>query len=105
MDDMTIKSVGLSSVGGLTEAFSGVSPAEGQHAGGGFLGSLKEAIAQVNEVQLDASQAVDKFVSGESDNVHQMMMALQKADVSFQLMMQVRNKLVAAYEDIQRMQM
>ena len=50
-------------------------------------------------------QAVDKFVSGESDNVHQMMMALQKADVSFQLMMQVRNKLVAAYEDIQRMQM
>jgi flagellar hook-basal body complex protein FliE len=34
-----------------------------------------------------------------------MMMALQKADVSFQLMMQVRNKLVSAYEDIQRMQM
>ena len=105
MDDMTIKSTGISSVGGLTDAFGGVSPAEGHHAGGGFLGSLKEAIAQVNEVQLDASQAVDKFVSGESDNVHQMMMALQKADVSFQLMMQVRNKLVAAYEDIQRMQM
>jgi flagellar hook-basal body complex protein FliE len=56
-------------------------------------------------VQLDASQAVDKFVGGESDNVHHMMMALQKADVSFQLMMQVRNKLVSAYEDIQRMQM
>jgi len=34
-----------------------------------------------------------------------MMMALQKADVSFQLMMQIRNKLVSAYEDIQRMQM
>jgi flagellar hook-basal body complex protein FliE len=105
MDDMTIKSAGLSSAGNLTDAFSGVNPAGGHHAGGGFLGSLKDAIAQVNEVQLDASQAVDKFVSGDSDNVHQMMMALQKADVSFQLMMQVRNKLVAAYEDIQRMQM
>lgn len=105
MDDMTIKSAGLSGVGDLAEVFSGVRSGGGHPAGGGFLGSLKDAIAQVNEVQLDASQAVDKFVSGESDNVHQMMMALQKADVSFQLMMQVRNKLVSAYEDIQRMQM
>lgn len=110
MDDMTIKSAGLSGVGDLTGASSAVNhelgpgPVGGSHAGGGFLGSLKDAIAQVNEVQLDASQAVDKFVSGESDNVHQMMMALQKADVSFQLMMQVRNKLISAYEDIQRMQ-
>ena len=105
MDDMTIKSAGLSSVGDLTGISAGVSPVGGHGNGGGFLSSLKDAIAQVNEVQLDASQAVDKFVSGDSDNVHQMMMALQKADVSFQLMMQVRNKLVAAYEDIQRMQM
>jgi flagellar hook-basal body complex protein FliE len=105
MDDMTIKASGVSSVGDLTGISTGVGSTEGHHAGGGFIGSLKDAIAQVNEVQLDASQAVDKFVSGESDNVHHMMMALQKADVTFQLMMQVRNKLVAAYEDIQRMQM
>jgi len=105
MDDMTIKSTGLSSIGDLAGASSAVNPMGGSHSGGSFLGSLKDAIAQVNEVQLDASQAVDKFVSGESENVHHMMMALQKADVSFQLMMQVRNKLVSAYEDIQRMQM
>jgi flagellar hook-basal body complex protein FliE len=105
MDDMTIKSAGVSSVGNLAGMSSALSPMGETHAGGSFLGSLKDAIAQVNEVQLDASQAVDKFVSGESENVHQMMMALQKADVSFQLMMQVRNKLVSAYEDIQRMQM
>jgi flagellar hook-basal body complex protein FliE len=105
MDDMTIKSAGLSSVGDLTGVSSAISPTRGSHTGNGFLGSLKDAIAQVNEVQLDAGQAVDKFVSGESENVHQMMMALQKADVSFQLMMQIRNKLVSAYEDIQRMQM
>lgn len=105
MDDMTIKATGLSSIGDLAGMSSAVRPMGESHAGGSFLGSLKDAIAQVNEVQLDASQAVDKFVSGESENVHQMMMALQKADVSFQLMMQVRNKLVAAYEDIQRMQM
>jgi flagellar hook-basal body complex protein FliE len=103
MDDMTIKSAGLSGIGDLAGAVSAVGT--GGHSGGSFLGSLKDAIAQVNEVQLDASQAVDKFVTGESENVHQMMMALQKADVSFQLMMQIRNKLVSAYEDIQRMQM
>jgi flagellar hook-basal body complex protein FliE len=103
MDDMTIKSAGLSGIGDLAGAASTVGP--NGHSGGSFLGSLKDAIAQVNEVQLDASQAVDKFVTGESENVHQMMMALQKADVSFQLMMQIRNKLVSAYEDIQRMQM
>ena len=102
MDDMTIKSAGLSGIGDLGGAASTYGRA---HSGGSFLGSLKDAIAQVNEVQLDASQAVDKFVTGESENVHQMMMALQKADVSFQLMMQIRNKLVSAYEDIQRMQM
>jgi flagellar hook-basal body complex protein FliE len=55
-------------------------------------------------VQLEASQAVDKLMTGESQNVHQTMIALQKADVSFQLMMQIRNKIVSAYEEIQRMQ-
>jgi flagellar hook-basal body complex protein FliE len=73
-------------------------------ANGAFLGTLKEAIAKANEVQLEASQAVDKLMTGESQNVHQTMIALQKADVSFQLMMQIRNKIVSAYEEIQRMQ-
>jgi flagellar hook-basal body complex protein FliE len=76
-------------------------PSSGQ---GSFLGSLKDAIAQANEVQQEAGQAVEKFMTGESQNVHQTMVALQKADVSFQLMMQIRNKIVGAYEEIQRMQ-
>ncbi|MDE3034386.1 MAG: flagellar hook-basal body complex protein FliE [Nitrospirota bacterium] len=70
----------------------------------GFVGTLKDAIAKVNEVQVEATQAVEKLATGESQNVHQTMIALQKADVSFQLMMQLRNKIVTAYEEIQRMQ-
>ena len=73
-------------------------------SGGAFLSSLKDAIAQVNSAQLQAGQAVDALMTGQSENVHQTMIALQKADTSFQLMMQVRNKLVAAYEEMQRMQ-
>ncbi|HJT18966.1 MAG TPA: flagellar hook-basal body complex protein FliE [Nitrospira sp.] len=71
---------------------------------GGFFDQLKDAIAQANGVQLQASQAVDDLMTGRTENIHRTMVALQQADVSFQLMMQVRNKLIGAYEDIQRMQ-
>jgi flagellar hook-basal body complex protein FliE len=70
----------------------------------GFLDSLKDAIAKANEIQLQANEASEKLMTGESQNVHQTMVALQRADVSFQLMMQIRNKIVTAYEEIQRMQ-
>ena len=68
------------------------------------MGSLKEAISSINDAQTGASRAVDALATGQSNNIHQTMVALQQADVSFQLMMQVRNKLVTAYEEIQRMQ-
>lgn len=94
---------------------TGVSPIEmpdatgtqrrsGEGSEGGFLSSLKEAIAKTNEVQLQANQAVERLMTGETQNVHQTMVALERADASFQLMMQIRNKIVTAYEDIQRMQ-
>lgn len=81
-------------------------PGEGSEAGAtsNFMGSLKEAISSINDAQTGASQAVDALATGQSNNIHQTMVALQQADVSFQLMMQVRNKLVSAYEEIQRMQ-
>jgi flagellar hook-basal body complex protein FliE len=71
---------------------------------GGFLDTLKNAIGKANDVQMQASQAVDALVTGQTQDLHQTMVALQQADVSFQLMMQIRNKLVTAYEEIQRMQ-
>lgn len=73
-------------------------------ADSGFLASLKEAIAKVNDVQIEANRQVEALITGRSDNIHGTMVALQQADVSFQLMMQIRNKLVSAYEEIQRMQ-
>ncbi len=75
-----------------------------QTAGAEFQGALKDAIASINEVQQGASQAVDALATGQSQNIHQAMIALQQADISFQLMMAIRNKLVSAYEEIQRMQ-
>ena len=69
-----------------------------------FHGALKEAISSINDIQMEAGQAVNALATGQSQNIHQAMIALQQADVSFQLMMQIRNKLVTAYEEIQRMQ-
>ena len=70
----------------------------------GFMDSLKSAIGKVNDTQVEAGRAVDALMTGETQDLHRTMAALQQADVSFQLMMQIRNKLVAAYEEIQRMQ-
>jgi flagellar hook-basal body complex protein FliE len=71
---------------------------------GGFMNSLQQAIGKANDIQLEAGQATEALMTGQTQNIHQTMVALQEADVSFQLMMQIRNKLVSAYEEIQRMQ-
>jgi flagellar hook-basal body complex protein FliE len=82
--------------------------AASQAAGGapstGFMNSLQQAISKANDIQLEAGQATEALMTGQTQNIHQTMVALQEADVSFQLMMQIRNKLVMAYEEIQRMQ-
>ena len=78
-------------------------PSAGAHASG-FMNSLQQAISKANDLQLQANQATDALMTGQTQNIHQTMVALQEADVSFQLMMQIRNKLVTAYEEIQRIQ-
>jgi flagellar hook-basal body complex protein FliE len=85
-------------------ASTGSTGATGKTGGPGFLDSLKSAIGNVNDAQKEAGRAVDALMTGDTQDIHRTMVALQQADVSFQLMMQVRNKLVTAYEEIQRMQ-
>ncbi len=97
--------VGSQGISAIPDVLGPSAAGESQAAqGGGFLQQLKGAIAQANDVQLQASHAVDELMTGKTQNIHQAMVALQQADISFQLMMQVRNKLVGAYEEIQRMQ-
>ena len=64
---------------------------------------LNEAIQQVNEVEQSSQNELQKFLSNESD-LHSVMIALEKADLSFQTMMQVRNKFVQAYQEIMKAQ-
>ena len=72
--------------------------------GTGFGEILKDAISTVNELQKQSDQEIQKLMTGESQDLHTTVIAMQKADLSFQMMMQVRNKIVQAYQEIMRMQ-
>lgn len=76
----------------------------GTEGGQNFGEMLKEAITEVNQLQIGSEEEVQRFISGESKDVHTAMLALQRADTSFQMLMQVRNKIVQAYQEIMRMQ-
>ncbi len=70
-----------------------------------FSEKLKAAIDQTNNLQQTADNLSAQFVSGETNaDLHEVMISLQKANVSFQSMIQVRNKLVTAYQEIMNMQ-
>jgi flagellar hook-basal body complex protein FliE len=72
--------------------------------GASFGDVLKNAISTVNEVQKQSDVEIQKLMAGETQDLHTTMIAVQKADMSFQMMMQVRNKIVQAYQEIMRMQ-
>lgn len=70
-----------------------------------FSEKLKVAVDQVNAAQKSADKLSEQFVSDQSNvDLHEVMISLQKANVSFQSMVQVRNKLVTAYQEIMNMQ-
>jgi flagellar hook-basal body complex protein FliE len=79
--------------------------ASGTSAGGSaFQSVLSDAISKVESFQNDATSSVDKFLSGEGEELHKVALATQQADLSFQLFMQVRNKVVTAYNQVMQMQ-
>lgn len=77
---------------------------QGGQGGAGFADVLRDAISTVNELQKESNLEIQKLLTGENPDLHAMLIAVQKADLSFQMMMQVRNKLVQAYQEIMRMQ-
>jgi flagellar hook-basal body complex protein FliE len=68
-----------------------------------FLDTLKRTLNQAAQLQSDAEQQVAQVLAGNGEDVHAALIAVEKADLSFQLMMQVRNKIIQAYQDIARM--
>jgi flagellar hook-basal body complex protein FliE len=68
---------------------------------GSFASFLSDSLKQVNSMQAEANQAVENMSTGGEVNPAEVLTAVQKADLAFRLTMQIRNKLVAAYQEIQ----
>ena len=64
---------------------------------------LKTSIEEVNRLQGEANHAIEQLGTGETKNIHETMIALEKAEVSFKLMLEVRNKILDAYHEVMRM--
>lgn len=69
-----------------------------------FKDVLSRTVGEVQRLQTEADNSIRQLVSGDVKDVTETMVAIEKADLSFQTMMAVRNKIVQAYEEVMRMQ-
>jgi flagellar hook-basal body complex protein FliE len=99
---MAIAPIGAGSV---TPAGSAVSQApEAQPAKASFARVIENVLRDANTQQAQADRAVHDLAVGNTDNVHEVMLALVKAELSFRTVLEVRNRLTEAYQEIMRMQ-
>jgi flagellar hook-basal body complex protein FliE len=98
MRDITLQS-GLKSLSkGISSKSNGVGEVTQS-----FAKVLKNSVLEVDAAQKNADIAVSELVAGDKKNVHETMISLEKADISFKLMMKVRNKILDAYKEVMRM--
>lgn len=94
----------------ITTALPGVGPAaasqpagqSGRVEGKDFKSVLMESLDQVNKLRQEADVGVEKLMSGESDGIAEVLSASRKAEVAFDLLMEIRNKLLDAYTEIRQ---
>ena len=95
------------SLSGIPSVYMPSSPAldSGEDGGGLSFGDvLQNAVSGVDSLNNTAGAQISNLLQGGSGDMTSVMIAVEKADASFQLMMQVRNKIVSAYQDIEKMQ-
>lgn len=70
-----------------------------------FTDLFKEAVGRVEQYRVRAEDAANGFMNGETEEIHQVILAGQRAEIAFETFLQVRNKAVQAYQEIMRMQL
>ncbi len=73
-------------------------------ASSSFMDILKDSIQKVNELQIEADKAIAELATGKNRDIARTMIAVEKANIAFQMMTQIRNKIIEAYQEIMRMQ-
>ena len=88
-----------------TELPSSIEAAQGgKEKGPSFQSVLGDLVKEVNGLQEDASRSIEGLVTGETQNIHDVTTRMTEAGIAFDLMMEVRNKLLDAYQQILQMQ-
>ena len=86
-----------------TRPAGGVQSSQPAGQGGDFSKVLMDSINEVNRLQAEAADATNRFATGQATNVAEVMLAVQKADIAYSMLMEIKNKLMDAYQEIQQM--
>jgi flagellar hook-basal body complex protein FliE len=76
----------------------------GKRTGVSFEDAIKDALKDVSQIQNDAEKAIEGFAKGEVKDIQTVVVAMEKADLSLQTLLSVRNRLISAYQQISNMQ-
>lgn len=91
---------GLTPGGIYSGTGAGTANQPGAPGGADFMGTLRNAIDQVGQLQSEADGKVAQLVNGNGQDVHSAMIAVEKAGLAFEMMVEVRNKIVQAYQQV-----
>lgn len=95
---------GIESGMGIGKAFPAAGAGGGSSPAAGAGKFFSELVSKVNDLQAQSDRSIQDLASGENKNLHEVMIAMEKASLSFQFMSQVRNKAVEAYQEVMRLQ-
>ncbi len=95
---------GIQSAQSALDAASHLTSGGAQNDGGEFMKTLKDAMSEVEDLQTQADTRVGQLLTGNSQDVHTAMIAVEKAGLAFAMMVSVRNKIVAAYTQVSGLQ-
>lgn len=96
----------ITSINGLfdTTAAAPLKAAKDNTEAVNFKDLLMDALENVNSLETESAKMTEDFIAGRTDNIHQVMIAGEKASIALQFVMEVRNKVLEAYQEIMRMQ-
>ncbi|HLV32692.1 MAG TPA: flagellar hook-basal body complex protein FliE [Chitinispirillaceae bacterium] len=98
-----INPVGPIQEGGAARRSQGIRPQ--QKNGASFKDTLKTFLNDVNSMQIKADKSIEKMISGEITDVHQVMSSAEEAKTAFNMMMEIRNKVMDAYQEVMRIRL
>lgn len=96
---------GLNPISGVPSIDGIRKPGAAPENGADFGDLFQQAIGKVEQYRVNAEESENRFMNGETEEIHQVILAGQRAEIAFDTFLQVRNKAVQAYQEIMRMQM